>query len=258
MSKLVCSEERFLKDVAEHTMEVVQDDGLNRFLRFRKKGTSAYWFDIVTWQGILVINGDCGTYMFSRIPDMFNFFRMSPNDWNYNKDGLCINPSYWGEKLLAVSNNSGSGEGAIMKFSESLFLQQAKSWFDEHYEEEVSEDITEFTNAQRYLANAQHSDDPEDLVIAQRELSAIVESMSRRKVKREEEWQKVEEVLDYCEGEDSYYTALRDLEDCSVNFQDFYEVNCKEYVFHYIWCIYAISYAITKYDEHKKALGVVC
>lgn len=70
-----CTEERFLKDVAKHEMTVIRDDGINRHLRFKNPNDSSYWFDLITWPGTLCIDGDCGTYVFKRTPDMFQFFR---------------------------------------------------------------------------------------------------------------------------------------------------------------------------------------
>src|ERR1035438_10338294 len=67
--------ESFLADVAEHAMAVMQDNGVYRHLRFRKPGSSNMWFDLITWPGSLVISGDMGTWAFSRVEDMFAFFR---------------------------------------------------------------------------------------------------------------------------------------------------------------------------------------
>ena len=95
-----CTEERFLSDVANHTMEVITDDGVNRMLRLTNNGSAVYHFTIVTWPGYLAISGDCGDYLFSRIEDMFGFFRMRDNDFNKRSDRkLSINPIYWEEKM---------------------------------------------------------------------------------------------------------------------------------------------------------------
>lgn len=32
-------------------------------------------------------------------------------------------------------------------------------------------------------------------------------------------------------------------------FQDFYEVSCREYTYHYLWCLHAIVWAISQYDK---------
>jgi hypothetical protein len=91
--------ERFAEDVRRHRMSVVRDDGLSRHLRFRALGRRSYllWFDLITWSGCLTINGDMGCYVFARVEDMFEFFR--------SRDGG-INPSYWGQKLLATDRHS--------------------------------------------------------------------------------------------------------------------------------------------------------
>ncbi len=68
-------EAEFLKDVSAHVMRVIRDDGAHRHLRFAAPTSSIYWFDVITYPGELVITGDCGTYVFRRLPDMFEFFR---------------------------------------------------------------------------------------------------------------------------------------------------------------------------------------
>ena len=85
--------ERFARDTAKHQMTVLHDDGLYRHLRFAqpRPASSMYWFDLITWPGSLIIRGDIGqSYTFSRLPDMFEFFRGRPGS---------INPGYWSEKL---------------------------------------------------------------------------------------------------------------------------------------------------------------
>ena len=84
--------ERFEEDVRQHQMMIIRDEGSYRHLRFKRPGTSCYYFDLVTWPGYLSMTGDMGTWTFSRIEDMFEFFR--------NNAGR-INPGYWSEKLEA-------------------------------------------------------------------------------------------------------------------------------------------------------------
>lgn len=84
---------RFAKDTAGFKMTIAVDDDLYRHVRFRPTdGTSMYWFDLHTSPGVLMVRGDMGTYVFSRVDDMFAFFR-----------GERINPVYWAEKLVADS-----------------------------------------------------------------------------------------------------------------------------------------------------------
>jgi hypothetical protein len=93
----------FLKNAATMKLVVAQDNGLYRHLKIRNEGGNWFnWFDIVTWPGSLAINGDYGSWMFSRIDDMFAFFRLNPRDG----EELRINPSYWHEKIDAEDRNT--------------------------------------------------------------------------------------------------------------------------------------------------------
>ena len=106
--------ERFPKDVAEHEITVLRDDGLYRHVRFlrtavnpetgKREKSSFYWFDLITWPGCLAVNGDCGSFLFSRTDDMFEFFR-----------GGQINPQYWAEKVR--------GETRTERYSAERFRQ---------------------------------------------------------------------------------------------------------------------------------------
>jgi len=115
----------FICDVANHQMEVLLDAGVYRHLRFRNPGTFNQWFEIVSWPCKLAISGDMGTYVFSRIEDMFGFFRRGAT-----KDGLKINPQYWEEKLQAV-DCAGSRGGASRHFSYELFASRVNEYVQE-------------------------------------------------------------------------------------------------------------------------------
>lgn len=114
-----CSRESFLKNVSRHEMEVRHDDGLYRHLRFANPQTCNMYFDLITWPGYLCICGDMGEYVFSRIPDMFGFFRPPGPD-------LQINIGYWSEKCLAVDRNS-----PIEGYSAEKFKARVSEWLDE-------------------------------------------------------------------------------------------------------------------------------
>lgn len=83
---------RFAKDITEHEMIVLHDDGLYRHIRFKRPGTMMYHFDLVTWPGYLSISGDMGAFTFRRLEDMFEFFN-EPR----------VNVGYWAEKVVADS-----------------------------------------------------------------------------------------------------------------------------------------------------------
>lgn len=109
------SAERFFKEVKNHRMEVLHNDGLYRHLRFRDPKHSAYWFDLITWPGNLVFRGDGESYAWARATDMFHFFTQH----ELGKDGsISINPQYWAEKL--TSHNQAE------KYDEEIF--KARLW----------------------------------------------------------------------------------------------------------------------------------
>lgn len=133
-----CNQQRFEKDTATHKMTIHRDDGVDRHISFRKQdGCSSYWFEILTWPGALCIRGDCGTYVFSRLTDMFEFFR---DDRGNDPKRLYINTGYWCEKLQAVDCN-GYGEGKAREFDADEFSARVKQRFDDYLEShEISDD----------------------------------------------------------------------------------------------------------------------
>lgn len=100
MSDNECTAEGFLRDIGIHKMTVKRDDGIYSHLSFRQAAPASWnmWFDLVTWPGVLTLHGDMGTWTFSRVDDMFTFFR---------SDDLKINASYWQEKVQSESRFGG-------------------------------------------------------------------------------------------------------------------------------------------------------
>ena len=115
-----CTLPRFLDDTKEHRMTILHDDGAHRHIRFSKPQSSTYRFDLHTWPGYLCVTGDCGSYVFSRLHDMFEFFDHS------KRDPFAINPDYWGQKLEAIDKNGG-----YKQFSRDKFQALVKSHFSE-------------------------------------------------------------------------------------------------------------------------------
>lgn len=128
------TEPKFIADVAQHVMTILRDDGVHRHIQFKRKGTRCYQFDLITWPGYLCYTGDMGTYVFTRLHDMFEFFRTDRNDLNHNRDGgLSINPGYWGEKLEAVDKCDG-----YKKYSEDKFKEVVNDILRSHFEDDES------------------------------------------------------------------------------------------------------------------------
>lgn len=94
--------EHFESFIGEHEMTVLldtlDDRTPYRHLRFAKPGTNMYSFSLVTWPGHLAIGGDLQDFTFSRLHDMFAFFRGN------------VNPSYWAEKIVAGSGRTDRGQ----------------------------------------------------------------------------------------------------------------------------------------------------
>lgn len=100
--------EHFEAERSEHEMKVLLDlapDQPYRHIRFAKPGTGIWSWSLITWPGHLAITGDLQSFTFSRIHDMFDFFR-----------GANINPGYWSEKLVAGT--------ADTKFTEERYVER--------------------------------------------------------------------------------------------------------------------------------------
>lgn len=126
----ICSIDRFSRDTATHEMTVLRDDGVYRHLRFKKPSSSSYYFDLVTWPGFLAITGDMGENMFSRLTDMFEFFRDD------------LNPSYWAEKILPNGRDSVK-EWASDRFNEIINDLLNSHLSDCDLDEEEQEELRE-------------------------------------------------------------------------------------------------------------------
>jgi hypothetical protein len=210
------SEQDFLKDVATHEMHVLKDDGVYRHLRFKRPGTGCYHFDIVTYPGYLVYSGDMGCYVFSRLPDMFEFFRTPKHDWNYNKNGLSINKGYWAEKLQAMGTNGSAAE----EFDEDLFKQEVMAY------------VKEWILDHRYDTTKDERRDLWESVI-----SEVVEVDGDSQGMRQQ-------VAVY----DFHHKVNHRL---NFYFQDFWERSYMRYTLRFVWCCYALAWGIQKYDARK-------
>lgn len=197
-TKYKCSYEQFLKDIANHSMDVLLDNGIYRHLEFSAGGSFNQKFQITTWPNYLCISGDMGCYVFSRLEDMFEFFRGQLDR---------INPRYWHEKLQSDSKYVGS-----MDYSPDLFREAVKEHFDRWVEDETPSDQ-----------------------------------------QKAELWKRIEEeVL----SADNIYEAhsqasIFEHDECTF-FQDFWEHKLQDYTGQFIWCLYAIVYAIHQYDNRPR------
>lgn len=208
------TEEQVLNDLAGHEMHIIRDDGVHRHIRFRRPGSSTYWFDLITWPGTLCIDGDMGTYVFRRIEDMFEFFRTDREYALRKGNKLAINPQYWGEKLQSVDRH-GNG---YKEFSQQLFRDAVKQEFDAWVDSE------EPSNE----AKAALWDELEDRV-----LSCASDGAHEA----------IKAAMDFEPDDGEVMFEMR----------DFWDHRLQDYTFHFIWCCYAIAWGIQLYDETKAA-----
>ena len=211
--------EQFQRDVAEHELRVLHDNGLYRHLRLKQPGTTNRYFDLVTWPGYLAYAGDMGEFVFTRVEDMFTFFR-----------GHKPSPGYWAEKARAIDKNGG-----LEEFSEDTFKASLQERLDDFLESYYP---------------APH--DPDDETEAQRET-------------REESVQELRDEIDVALlrlGDDrdgrAAIGAVMEVEDTAGRrpFREIYEHRLTEWTFRFLWCCYAIPWAIAKYDAAKASQAV--
>ncbi len=139
----------FLKDVKNHQIEIIRDNGNNRHIRFKQPNTNNMYFDLVTWDGYLVFTGDMGSYMFTRVRDMFSFFR---SDLSETDDRLLIDRRYWGEKCVAVDKNS-----PIEVYSQEKFKNAINEYLDsvnasQEIRDRVYDDVISQSDDNEYFA----------------------------------------------------------------------------------------------------------
>lgn len=191
------TKEIFLNDVKNHSLKIIKDDGLYRHIRCSKKDSSDMLFDIVTWTGKLAYTGDMGSFMFSRVEDMFTFFR---------SDKLRINTGYWAEKVIAESIfGKGIREFSVEAFRECV-LDHVEYWLDLEEDAEMPEEIKE-------------------------EIDCLLHTS--------DEYESVE--------------AIRSFQSGKIDFSDFWECSFNRKTWYYVWCCYAIVWAINEYDKLKES-----
>ena len=114
----------FLKNTADHQLTVILDQGVHRHLRFAKPDTGNMAFSFITWPGSLCYTGDMGTFVFSRLHDMFEFFRCERADRMFE-----IDHRYWAEKCQAGDKSDG-----IEHFSMEMFREQVADYSKQYAE----------------------------------------------------------------------------------------------------------------------------
>jgi len=210
-----CDEKRFLRDVSEHKMIVKMDNGTYRHLVFKKPESSEYRFELITWPGYLTYVGDMGDFTFSRLDDMFQFFRTDKQQ-PVSGQTLFINTDYWAEKCVSVDKADG-----IKEYSPSLFREVIQEWIDQ-----IIHDHSDNPHIEQYSAWLKQEVNEELLCYA------------------DDGEAEVRRLVDNFEIE---------LEGEKLTISDFWETTLTEKTFRFIWCCYAIAWGIAQYDKAKNA-----
>lgn len=217
MSKPLGAEE-FLRDVQKHEMVIALDDGTYRHVRFQQPQTSNLWFELVTWPGVLTIHGDMGTWTFSRVPDMFTFFR---------DEKLRINKDYWAEKLRHGTH--GGRDGAKV-FNDDLFRSQLIDHLENHNLEPEDRECV----VQALRDEVLNQDNKYDLMVSARDFSCRLPSVS----------------------DDNFHTGPIREQRNRFTFDPCELPDGREYAYHFVWCLYAIVWGIQQYDAKvEQGLG---
>ena len=147
--------EQFLNDVKNHELTIHRNNGVYRHLTFVNPNDCDKYFNITTFPNYLVITGDMGALVFSRLHDMFNFFRS--ND-------LKINPGYWAEKI-----QSASYQGKIESYSEfdtDEVKRFAQEYLDDFLEQNMLSELDKEELLEEFDSEILHSEDEYEIVEA--------------------------------------------------------------------------------------------
>lgn len=232
--------ERFARDTATHELTVLRDDGMYRHLKFRgvaklKDGSTSpssfYWFDLITWPGNLVVNGDCGSYHLARIPDMFEFFR-----------GHDINPQYWAEKVRAgktsrysqdrfrrlVTESAADSEadyaGLAEAVEERIFGEFAE-WKTE-YEDSAREALRDFEHGESFKA---------DCTICREHASGLTRELA-------DCWRSLHVGTGHA-------ATITRVEGFNFDAAGCWEWDLQDHDWQFLWCCHAIVLGIRQYDQ---------
>jgi hypothetical protein len=213
--------ELFKKQVANHQLIIIKDEGIHRHLRFKCPDTNNQYFDIITWPGSLCYTGDMGTYVFSRLTDMFEFFRGS-------HDRYQISYSYWAEKIQSVDKRTG-----VSKFSPRIFKENIKTDFDN------------WAEYQRW-----HNDSLEES-IKEKLIADTWERVEEEILCHADDSEYAAQQAAYMFAVEGSHTPRCGVTSRSYPFQDFYEYDCAEYTFSFLRCCWALRWGIALYDDAK-------
>lgn len=222
------SAERFTSDTKNHQLTVLHDDGIYRHLRFKAPDSGFYWFDLVTWPGYLAFTGDMDGYVFSRVEDMFTFFRGGST--------YGINPSYWGEKVV-------DGRDRLRRYEPDVLAARLAEVLKEH-EAAYPDLVPEFEAAKTVF----------DATPRDRRYPHALDGV-REPFEPKPPAEVRELIADYeRDGETGYEDGARrllgELESARVVYDSF-EWDLRGWDWTFLWACHAIVWGIRQYDALK-------
>lgn len=210
--------ERFTKDTANHAMEVLREDGIYRHLRFKAPGTTCYHFDLITWPGYLCYTGDMGTFVFTRVRDMLEFFRSKRRS-----DGrFSIDHRYWAEKCEGQDKCDGLREFEPEAFKREITVQR-RALFVGYGKYMTPQMRRDFWQELEIVKNAANENEHASIVATQ-EWSFEINKKSH------------------------YYSGNQRIHIDTDEFP-----SCKKYTLRFLWCCQALAWGIELYDRTKAA-----
>lgn len=247
--------EAFTRDTAAHEITILEDDGLYRHVRFqgrypddykvpefRGKKHIFYYFDLVTWPGSLVIRGDMESYLFTRLDDMFEFFRdHKPN------------PGYWAEKLPAAMRED------TKRYSEDLLAQLVAGHVTDAEEERwpgLRAAAAEQVTGDRDIYNASDA----LRVLSEFEFGATVTGRCSCGAVREglpeadeRNWESSHRAMAPV-GSGSHLITREPVS--GFQFCDAWDWDLRDWTHQFLWCCHAIPWGIAQYDQARAAKAV--
>lgn len=208
----------FQRDIAQHQMTVIKDEGFHRHVRFQQPGTIEMYFDLVTWPGHLCYTGDMGTYVFERVTDMFDFFRRPDKSYR-------IDLRYWAQKVVS------SDVGGIARFSMDLFRKKIEHW------------VNNSDKNDRPQENG-----PEPLALHEAAYAELRAAVSKDVLQCDENPTRAYDAVTSFEHKGDAWRAAYG-PDAVYTFIDFWEVDCTEYTHGFLWCCQALAWSIALYDK---------
>lgn len=203
----------FQEETADHQLVIAHEDGLYRDLRVQAPQTSMWGWGVITWPGHLATFGDIADgYMFRRLKDMLDFFRVDKHLQSYYSDGApCIDFHYWAEKL------TGGRAQDVQMYSSEAFIRAVEQCLDE------SETLSE-------------------------EAISAEEHGFKHSLLKQQRQDYLEEAKQSSETEEQASQFLYSRAGDGVIDHDFFEINIRDWDIHFLFTCWAIALTVELYD----------